>query len=107
MEADGGGWTVIQRRGQFRNRVFNFYRNWTEYKNGFGNPAEEYWIGNEALNALTIRNMTLRIVLRNTTDDEVFIYYNLFRVGNEEAFYELEMGDLIGPLAIEIWKTLK
>ncbi|KAH9378073.1 hypothetical protein HPB48_022572 [Haemaphysalis longicornis] len=36
---------VIQRRGQFGNRVYNFYRNWTEYKRGFGNPSEEYWIG--------------------------------------------------------------
>ncbi|KAH7959104.1 hypothetical protein HPB49_008252 [Dermacentor silvarum] len=45
MDTDGGGWTVIQRRGQYGNPVFNFYRNWTEYANGFGNPAEEYWIG--------------------------------------------------------------
>ncbi|XP_077556426.1 techylectin-5A-like [Haemaphysalis longicornis] len=45
MDTDGGGWTVIQRRGQFGNRVFHFYRNWTEYARGFGNPADEYWIG--------------------------------------------------------------
>uniref|UniRef100_L7MBE1 Putative ixoderin n=1 Tax=Rhipicephalus pulchellus TaxID=72859 RepID=L7MBE1_RHIPC len=99
MKADGGGWTVIQRRGQFRNRVFHFYRNWTEYANGFGNPAEEYWIGNEALNALTSGNkqMTLRIVLRNSTNDKVTIYYSNFRVSNAAKMYQLQMGNLIGP----------
>uniref|UniRef100_A0A6G5A8E9 Putative ixoderin n=1 Tax=Rhipicephalus microplus TaxID=6941 RepID=A0A6G5A8E9_RHIMP len=99
MKADGGGWTVIQRRGQFKNRVFHFYRNWTEYANGFGDPSQEYWIGNEALNAMTSgkRDMTLRIVLRNTTSDKVSIYYSKFRVSNGAKMYQLEMGNFIGP----------
>ncbi|XP_077535499.1 techylectin-5A-like isoform X2 [Haemaphysalis longicornis] len=45
METDGGGWTVIQKRGQFKNRVYYFYRNWAQYKVGFGSAAQEYWIG--------------------------------------------------------------
>ncbi|KAH7959097.1 hypothetical protein HPB49_008245 [Dermacentor silvarum] len=49
MTTDGGGWTVIQRRGQFGNSVYHFYRNWTEYAMGFGDPAEEYWIGWDAM----------------------------------------------------------
>ncbi|KAH6933958.1 hypothetical protein HPB50_019346 [Hyalomma asiaticum] len=99
MEADGGGWTVIQRRGQFGNRVYNFYRNWTEYAYGFGNPAEEYWIGNEALNALTAKkeNMTLRVVLTNSTQASAYIYYSSIRVANAENLYQLVMGNLIGP----------
>ncbi|KAL1458809.1 hypothetical protein MTO96_043447, partial [Rhipicephalus appendiculatus] len=36
--------TVIQRRGQYGHNVYYFYRNWTEYANGFGDPADEYWI---------------------------------------------------------------
>nr|XP_054923500.1 techylectin-5A-like isoform X2 [Dermacentor andersoni] len=45
MDTDGGGWTVIQRRGQFGNRVYYFYRNWKEYAAGFGDPAKEFWFG--------------------------------------------------------------
>ncbi|KAH7959098.1 hypothetical protein HPB49_008246 [Dermacentor silvarum] len=40
---------VIQRRGQFGNRVFHFYRNWSEYALGFGSPDNEYWIGWDAM----------------------------------------------------------
>ena len=40
----GGGWTVIQRRGDFGNDQDFFLRNWTEYRNGFGSPNKELWI---------------------------------------------------------------
>ncbi|KAL3252215.1 hypothetical protein MRX96_046736 [Rhipicephalus microplus] len=53
MDTDGGGWTVIQRRGQYGHNAYYFYRNWNEYANGFGDPDDEYWIGNKALHALT------------------------------------------------------
>merc|ERR1719193_2622520 len=37
MSKDGGGWTVIQRRGHF-GTTENFYRGWNDYRNGFGDP---------------------------------------------------------------------
>lgn len=39
-------WTVIMNRF---NGATNFYRNWQEYKNGFGNIATEFWIGLDKL----------------------------------------------------------
>jgi hypothetical protein len=38
-----GGYTIIMKR---TNGELDFYRNWKEYKDGFGTPAKEYWIGN-------------------------------------------------------------
>ena len=49
MNTLGGGWTVIQRRGDFGNAPDFFLRNWTEYRNGFGRPDRELWIGLEAM----------------------------------------------------------
>ncbi|KAH8040479.1 hypothetical protein HPB51_011175 [Rhipicephalus microplus] len=99
METDGGGWTVIQRRGQFGNGAYYFYRNWTEYAEGFGDPSKEYWIGNKALHALTEEGegMELRILLRNHTGDGVAIEYDSFQVASEEEHFKLQLGDLLGP----------
>ncbi|KAG8173470.1 hypothetical protein JTE90_001425 [Oedothorax gibbosus] len=45
METDGGGWTVIQRRGNFSRAKDYFFRNWEAYKKGFGNVEEDFWLG--------------------------------------------------------------
>lgn len=99
METQGGGWTVIQRRGQFGNNVYYFYNNWTVYANGFGDPREEYWIGNDALYALTSegRTMLLRIELTNTTGDTLVVQYSPFAVASEEDFFRLTIGNYTGP----------
>ena len=43
---DGGGWTTFQRRAD---GTINFFRNWQEYKQGFGKYEHEFYLGNEHL----------------------------------------------------------
>jgi len=31
----------------------DFYRNWTDYRRGFGRPEGEFWLGNEHIYQLT------------------------------------------------------
>ncbi|CAG2054531.1 unnamed protein product, partial [Timema podura] len=44
---------VIQRRDDFGEPRENFNRDWADYKNGFGDPAKELWMGNENIYMLT------------------------------------------------------
>eukprot|EP00105_Crassostrea_gigas_P032087 XP_011454967.1 PREDICTED: fibroleukin [Crassostrea gigas] len=69
MTTNGGGWTVIQRRIDGKT---NFYRNWKDYKNGFGHADHEYWFGNDAIHELTKdKKQILRIDLMKFSREKV------------------------------------
>uniref|UniRef100_A0A4D5RPR3 Putative ixoderin n=1 Tax=Ixodes scapularis TaxID=6945 RepID=A0A4D5RPR3_IXOSC len=99
MNTDGGGWTVIQNRGQYGNSVYYFYRNWTEYANGFGNRDKEYWTGNDVLHTLTSqdRGFTLRIELKNETGESLVANYKIFKVASQADRYKMTVGGYSGP----------
>lgn len=98
METDGGDWTVIQRRGQFGNSIYYFFRNWSEYASGFGDVEKEYWIGNHALHALTsgADEMSLRVVLNRSSSESVSVDYRRFKIASEEDFFRISVGDFKG-----------
>ncbi|GBN90641.1 Techylectin-5A, partial [Araneus ventricosus] len=96
MDTDGGGWTVIQRRGNFSNKI-DFFRNWSDYKHGFGNISEEFWIGNDNIYALTnLRNYTVRFDMENVDKEYRFATYSPFWIESEEAGYKLHFDKYFG-----------
>ncbi|GFR76136.1 ficolin-1 [Elysia marginata] len=60
-KTEGGGWIVIQRR--INGNVY-FNRDWESYKKGFGKPepTEDFWLGNDAVYALTYLVSVLKIL---------------------------------------------
>uniref|UniRef100_A0A6J0UVX8 Angiopoietin-4 isoform X1 n=1 Tax=Pogona vitticeps TaxID=103695 RepID=A0A6J0UVX8_9SAUR len=87
LETDGGGWTVIQHRV---NGSVSFQKTWKEYKQGFGDPAGEYWLGNEAVHLLTSQGAySLRVELQDWEGNRAFAQYEKFRLGSERQRYRL------------------
>lgn len=81
METVGGGWTVIQNR---QDGSLDFNRTWQEYREGFGSPQGEHWLGNAALNALTSTGQhQLRIELEDWHQQKRQATYNNFKVASE------------------------
>ncbi|NWI57392.1 ANGP4 protein, partial [Calyptomena viridis] len=94
METDQGGWTVIQLRA---NGSLSFQRSWREYKQGFGDAAGEYWLGNEAVHLLTSQvPYTLRVELQDWEGSQVYAHYGKFQLGSERQLYRLSLQDYSG-----------
>lgn len=85
---DGGGWTIFQRR------VFgavDFYRNWAEYKNMFGDLSSgNLYLGNENIHLFTSqRPHELRFDLK-CNGSSYFAKYSNFIIFNETDGYRLQ-----------------
>ena len=89
MTTDGGGWTVFHKR--FDGFV-GFYRDWDEYKDGFGNVTGEFWLGNEKIHQLTEIPSQLRVEINTTSDGNRYAKYSNFTVTNEASNYTLFVG---------------
>ncbi|KAM8718080.1 hypothetical protein ACLKA7_004738 [Drosophila subpalustris] len=86
-ETQGGGWTIILRR---MDGSVNFYRNWTEYKNGFGNLVGEYFLGLDKIHAMTAeRRQELLVLLEDLNGEQSYDIYDEFAIGDEDQQYEL------------------
>ncbi|XP_075322608.1 tenascin [Odontesthes bonariensis] len=93
METDGGGWTVFQRR---MNGKADFYRTWNEYKAGFGNLSEEFWLGNELLHKLTgVGPVSLRVDMRSE-NETAYAHYANFSIASEDRNYPLKVSGYTG-----------
>ncbi|TDG40369.1 hypothetical protein AWZ03_013207 [Drosophila navojoa] len=85
----GPGWTVIQRRFDGSE---NFYRNWSEYRNGFGDLHGEFFIGMEKLYRLTLAQSSELYVHLESFDGSVYYArYSDFSIGSESESYNLKL----------------
>ena len=99
---DGGGWTVFQRR---LDGSENFFRNWTEYKSGFGPLQREHWLGNEHIFRLTsqafFKGSELRVDMQMKGEPtRRWAKYSLFEVGAEYTGYKLHVSGFSGSSGI-------
>ncbi|KAK2109743.1 Angiopoietin-4 [Saguinus oedipus] len=94
LQSSGGRWTIIQRR---ENGTVNFQRNWKDYKQGFGDPAGEHWLGNEVVYQLTSRApYSLRVELQDWEGHKTYAQYEHFQLGSEGQLYRLSLGGYHG-----------
>ncbi|XP_025203615.1 uncharacterized protein LOC112600567 [Melanaphis sacchari] len=93
QEIADGGWTVIQRRDDIGDPIReNFNRDWTDYKNGFGDPTKEFWMGNENIYMLTSNDeYMLRIELEDFEGNRRYAQYSHFKIYSESEYYKLEI----------------
>ncbi|XP_061190418.1 ficolin-1-like [Saccostrea echinata] len=104
MDTLDGGWTAIQKRVD---GSVSFDRNWAEYKNGFGEPEQEVWIGNDVIHQLTKGNSSslyVSITLENGTT--LYELYEQFSVSDEAEKYKLFLaGNATGTLGDRMLNT--
>ncbi|XP_059141936.1 fibrinogen-like protein A [Physella acuta] len=91
---DGGGWTIFQRRV---NGSVDFYRNWTEYKYGFGDyGVGDFYLGNENVYCLNSKyRLELRIDMTYKGQD-YFAYYSNFTLLSESQGYKISFSGYSG-----------
>ncbi|XP_060916153.1 angiopoietin-related protein 7-like [Labrus mixtus] len=96
METEGGGWTVLQRR---RDGSVSFNRGWLEYREGFGEPRGEHWLGNQQLHLLSNQgHYSLRIDLQDWSNAHRHAQYRTFRIDDEENHYRLHVSGFNGTV---------
>ncbi|XP_061190416.1 ryncolin-1-like [Saccostrea echinata] len=97
METMDGGWTVIQKRVDGSQ---SFNKNWAEYKNGFGSPEQDVWIGNDVINQLTKENdSSLYVTITLENGETKYELYDQFSVSDEAEKYKLFLaGNATGTL---------
>nr|XP_022301973.1 techylectin-5A-like [Crassostrea virginica] len=89
QNTDGGGWTIIQKRFD---GVENFYRDWNDYKYGFGNKTGEYWLGNQIIYEIVQQGVyELRIDLTDFDNETRYALYKKFYIDDETNGYRLHL----------------
>nr|XP_022314587.1 ficolin-2-like [Crassostrea virginica] len=94
MGVDNGGWIVIQRRVDGST---DFYKNWNDYENGFGDLATNFYLGNYYIHEIVkTQDYELRIDLRDQAGNWAFAGYRNFFIGGPGTSYTLDESEYYG-----------
>ncbi|XP_011668937.1 fibrinogen C domain-containing protein 1-B-like [Strongylocentrotus purpuratus] len=93
MISDGGGWTVFQKR---YDGSVNFYRNYAEYVQGFGDVSGEYWLGLDIIYLLAKDGVELRIDMVDYSNNQVYAHYSQFSIGSPITNYRVTFSSYSG-----------
>ena len=74
----------------------DFYRNWTDYQQGFGNLSGEFWLGLDKIHRLTSTATQLRVDMRDFEGNSAYAQYTSFSVGNSSSKYILSVSGYSG-----------
>ncbi|XP_067331188.1 tenascin-R isoform X2 [Channa argus] len=93
MTTDEGGWIVFQRR---QNGLTDFSRKWSDYRLGFGNLEDEFWLGLDNIQRIAAQGRyELRIDMRDG-QESVYANYDKFSIGDARNLYKLRIGEYNG-----------
>uniref|UniRef100_A0A3B5KYR8 Tenascin R (restrictin, janusin) n=1 Tax=Xiphophorus couchianus TaxID=32473 RepID=A0A3B5KYR8_9TELE len=93
MTTDEGGWIVFQRR---QNGLTDFSRKWSDYRVGFGNLEDEFWLGLDNIQKIASQGRyELRIDMRDG-QESVYASYDKFSIGDARNLYKLRIGEYNG-----------
>ncbi|XP_010792748.1 tenascin-R [Notothenia coriiceps] len=93
MTTDEGGWIVFQRR---QNGLTDFSRKWSDYRVGFGNLEDEFWLGLDNIQKIAGQGRyELRIDMKDG-QESVYANYDKFSLGDARNLYKLRIGEYNG-----------
>ncbi|CAC5356131.1 Fibrinogen-like protein A,Ryncolin-2,Microfibril-associated glycoprotein 4,Ficolin-2,Ryncolin-1,Ryncolin-3 [Mytilus coruscus] len=94
LRCEDENWTVIQKRF---NGATEFYRNWEDYENGFGDLNGEFWLGNRIIALLTsIGTHELRINLEDWDGNKRYANFKNFKIDGVSDKYRLHISGYTG-----------
>ncbi|KAH9504352.1 hypothetical protein Btru_063385 [Bulinus truncatus] len=99
-KTDKGGWIIIQRR-VYKNTSFR--KNWVEYKDGFGNLCEDFWLGNERIHQITSNRCGRCLGMRSSEMGQMFRACDPQRWGRCLGMRSSEMGQMFRACDPQRW----
>lgn len=101
-DEDANGWILIQNR---YDGSTDFFKTWSEYKQGFGNIAGEFWMGLDKIYELTSSKLhELMIEMEDFNETKKVARYSAFAISDESSFYTL---NILGSFSGDAEDSLK